>query len=267
MATISEAKDSRKCTDGDDPSAELRFNIAGTEDDSEARLLLLATAPLTWTVGGKTLVQKQRSLDPAGGGHWKGSVTYGRRKTEKETGESSYQFEIGGGSSHITQAIAQSKYPATAPDAKGAIGVTADGQVQGVDIQAPTYAWSETHYLPVAAVTPAYKATLYAIAAAPVNNATWRGFAAGEVLFKGASGQQRGEEDWAVTFKFEASPNATGLTVGDITGISKKGWEYLTVLYEDAELGTPKKIVPKPVAVYVNQVYGSSNFAGLGIGS
>jgi hypothetical protein len=119
----------------------------------------------------------------------------------------------------------------------------------------------------VAAVTPAYKATLYAIAAAPVNNATWRGFAAGEVLFKGASGQQRGEEDWAVTFKFEASPNATGLTVGDITGISKKGWEYLTVLYEDAELGTPKKIVPKPVAVYVNQVYGSSNFSGLGIGS
>ena len=40
-----------------------------TDDDSEARLLLLATAPLTWTVGGKTLVQKQRSLDPAGGGH------------------------------------------------------------------------------------------------------------------------------------------------------------------------------------------------------
>ena len=124
---------------------------------------------------------------------------------------------------HITQALAQSKYPATAPDAKGAIGITADGQVQGVDIDAPTYAWSETHYLPVGVVTPAYKAALYAIAAAPVNNATWRGFAAGEVKFKGASGQQRGEEDWAVTFKFEASPNATGLTVGDITGISQEG--------------------------------------------
>ena len=57
-----------------------------------------------------------------------------------------------------------------------------------------------------------------------------------------------------------------GRADGNITGISKKGWEYLTVLYEDAKQDTPKKILPKPVAVYVNKVYGESNFSGLGIG-
>jgi hypothetical protein len=56
------------------------------------------------------------------------------------------------------------------------------------------------------------------------------------VLFLGASGSQRGTEDWEITFSFAASPNATGLTVGDITGIEpKKGWEYLWVRYADAE--------------------------------
>jgi len=264
MATISEAKDSRKCTDGDEPSAELRFNIAGTEDDGEARTLLLGAAPPTWTVGGKTLVQKQRSLDPAGGGHWKGSVTYGRR-------ESSYQFEIGGGSAHITEALDQTSYgyEAAAPEMNHRINVTRDRNgvtVNGLDIDAPTYAWSETHYLPAGAVNAAYKAALFAVAAAPVNQYAWRGFQAGEVKFKGASGQQRGEEDWAITFKFEASPNATGLSVGNITGISKKGWEYLWVLYEEVEDGAAKVLVPSPLGVYVAKVYAESDFSLLGIG-
>lgn len=50
-----------------------------------------------------------------------------------------------------------------------------------------------------------------------------------------ASGSQWGTEDWVVTFSFAASPNAVELTVGDITGIDKKGWEYLWVRYQDAE--------------------------------
>lgn len=98
-----------------------------------------------------------------------------------------------------------------------------------------------------------------------VNHAPFKGFAAGEVLFLGASGSQRGQEDWEVTFSFAASPNVTGLAVGQITGIAKKGWEYLWVRYEDAV--DAHTLVKQPAAAYVEQVYPYGDFALLGIGT
>ncbi|RLS54091.1 MAG: hypothetical protein DWH91_12750, partial [Planctomycetota bacterium] len=62
-------------------------------------------------------------------------------------------------------------------------------------------------------------------------------------------------------------PNATGLVIGEITGINKEGWEYLWVRYADAEDTTAKVLVKKPIAVYVEQVYPTNSFASLGIGS
>ncbi len=44
-----------------------------------------------------------------------------------------------------------------------------------------------------------------------VNSDGFKGSRPGEVLFLGASGTQRGQEDWEITFTFAASPNATGL--------------------------------------------------------
>jgi len=62
-------------------------------------------------------------------------------------------------------------------------------------------------------------------------------------------------------------PNRTDLAVGDITGISKKGWEYMCFRYQDAADTAAKAIVKKPMAVYVEKVYEEGNFAGLGIGT
>ena len=42
-------------------------------------------------------------------------------------------------------------------------------------------------------------------------------------LMKNAAGTKRGSGDWEIAYRFAASPNVTGLTVGDITGINKKG--------------------------------------------
>ncbi len=85
------------------------------------------------------------------------------------------------------------------------------------------------------------------------------------MLFQGASGSQRGQEDWEITFSFAASPNATGLTMGDITDIDKKGWEYLWVRYQDAE--DEDVLVKQPAAAYVEQVYPYGDFSLLGIGT
>ncbi|RMF94392.1 MAG: hypothetical protein D6741_12675, partial [Planctomycetota bacterium] len=119
-------------------------------------------------------------------------------------------------------------------------------------------------YIDASLVTDAYKATLYNLTGT-VNNATFRNFAAGEVLFMGASGSKRGPGDWEITFRFAASPNVTGLTIGEITGINKNGWDYLWVAYADDVDDAAKELIKKPIAAYVERVYRYTDFSLLGI--
>ena len=143
------------------------------------------------------------------------------------------------------------------------IGVTPDG-IEGVDITVPVYRFSETHLVADSRVTNEYKGKLFRLTG-KTNDGAWGGFAEGEVLFLGASGSKRGRGDWEITFSFAASPNATGLTVGDISDIDKKGWEYLWVEYAESvdEAANPKRLVKRPVAVHVERVYDAGDFADL----
>jgi hypothetical protein len=263
MAVIIEKYDSRESTVGvENPSVDLLYVVDGTEDDAVVRATVEATIPAIYA----GLVFQNYRIAHQGGGLWEVSVRYGK-KEPKEPGESSFSFDTGGGTTHITQSLQTVNSYAPAgedpPDFKGAIGVNNDS-VEGTDITIPVYNFKETHYIPVALVTPAYKAALFYLTG-KVNAAPFKGFAPGEVLFQGASGSQRGQEDWEITFSFAASPNATGLTVGDITGIDKKGWEYLWVRYQDSE--DADVLVKQPAAVYVEQVYPYGDFSLLGIGT
>jgi len=53
----------------------------------------------------------------------------------------------------------------------------------------------------------------------------------------------------------------------EIVGIAKGGWQYLWVLYEDEEDADAKRMVKRPAAVYVEQVYREGDFGELGIGT
>ena len=277
MATLIENVDSREWKTGANRSVTLHYILDGTSDDETARDYLLANTFTTYD----DLVRDECSLDPIfvdtvnDEGKWDCRVRYVRPKRHYfEVGDSSFSFDTGGGTQHITQALATiARYVAsgTAGDHKGAIGVTREN-VEGVDIVVPVYNFSETHYLAnatVDAVDPTnYKQGLFNLTG-KVNNDTFKGFAAGEVLFLGASGSQRGEEDWEITFRFAASKNATGLTVGDITnspdGISKKGWEYMWVEYKDVIDETAERKVKQPVQVNIEKVYEEGDFSALGI--
>jgi len=255
--TIDEKFDSREATVGEDSSVDLLYAIQGTEDDLTVKLLVEASSPPTYA----GLVRQSYHVAHLGGGVWDASVRYGK-KEPKEPGDSSFSFDTGGGTQHITQSLSTvARYPGGAPDFKGAIGVTHDA-VEGADIVVPVYSFAETHYIPTADVTGAYKGALFSLTGR-VNNAAFKGFAAGEVLFLGASGSQRGEDDWEISFRFAASPNVTGLAIGGIGGIDKKGWEYLWVRYADVE--DANILVKRPFAVYVEKVYESGDFSGLGI--
>ena len=264
---VEEKFDSRLSVAGDNPSVELRYVVFGTSDDLAAKSELATASPATYD----GLPRQSIQIEPLANDIWDGSVRYGltEENDPPQTGESSFAFDTGGGTQHITQSRATINAYAppgeTAPDFQGAIGVTDNG-VEGVDITVPVYHFSETHYLDDAVVTPAYKGTLFGLTGT-VNSGSFKGLAAGECLFLGAAGSKRGIGDWEITFRFAGSPNVTGLSVGPITGISKKGWEYLWVRYAEVEDEGAQVLVKRPVAAYVERAYDSGNFAALGIGT
>jgi len=261
--TVHEKWDSRETTISEDASVDLKYVIRGTDDDATANTALLDASPVLY--GG--LTRQSAHTERIAEEVWEGSVRYGLLEPP-EVGSSSFSFDTGGGNQHITQSLATVgawSAAGTPPNFGGAIGATRDS-VEGVDITVPVYNFSETHYVDATLVTPAYKSTLFYLTGT-INNSAFRGFAAGEVLFLGASGSQRGQEDWEITYRFAASPNVTGLVVGSITGINKGGWDYLWVRYADVEDTNAKSLVKQPLAVYVEQVYPYTNFASLGIGA
>jgi hypothetical protein len=275
-AIIIETFESMGATVGpDSPTVDRKYVVIGTEIDLEVRALVESTIPAIF----RGMIFQNYRIDHKGGGVWDVSVRYGREEPlaiepppggDPVTPETplgpSYTFDTSGGTQHITQSLQTmaryAKPGKIAPDLKGAIGFNNDS-VEGTDITVPVYQFTITHSIPAALVTFGYATTLFYLTGR-VNNAPFKGFAAGEVLFLGASGSRRGLDAWEIAYKFAASPNATNLTVGDITGIEKKGWEYLWVRYADVE--DEKVLIKQPESVYIERVYEYGNFALLGIG-
>ncbi len=285
--TVEEKLESRQSTTGQNASVDLIYIVRGSDDDIQIKSAVDTNSPSDHD----GLEKQSIHIEPIGPQLWEATVRYGipggTNAPPPETGESSFSFDTGGGNQHITQSLQTvGSYAATGmpgtPDFQGAIGVAdASGGIDGVDITVPVYQFSETHYIDDSVVTLAYRGTLFNLTG-KTNDAPFKGLSAGEGLFLGASGTKRGSAsggtsggggapgsmgDWEITFRFAASPNRTGMTIGGITGIDKKGWEYIWVRYADVEDTTALVIVKKPVAVYVEKVYEEGDFAALGIGT
>ena len=187
--------------------------------------------------------------------------------TDDET--SSFAFDTGGGTMHRNQSLKTvAKVPNDAPDFNGAIEVDNEGNVNGVDVTMPVLNFTETHTMAGSRVSTSYKKSVAALTGT-VNRSSFRGFAAGEVLFLGASGQKRSKKasaPWEITFRFAVSPNQSSLSVGKLKVSNKKGWDYLWVRYADKVSDNRKNVIKEPVAAYVEQVYPEGDFGNLGLG-
>jgi len=264
---ITEVFDSDVRVAGDGPSIERRYYVTGAADSATAQTDVLAAVPTSY--GGYP--RRRVKIDVSGESSWWATVTYEPYNSSPPpaaTGESLYEFDTGGGQVHVTNSLAtvNSYAPAgsTVPDYDGAMGVT-ENSIEGADIAARSFVFSETHYVADASITTAYKSILFYLTGR-VNNANFKGLNAGECLFLGARGSKRGQGDWEITYSFACSPNVAGLTIGNITGIAKSGWEYLWVSYEDVEDAAAKMLVRRPRAVYIERVYESGDFSTLNIG-
>jgi hypothetical protein len=262
------------------------YKVFGTADDTVLHADInqqISSGGYGWQYPGVDDAQlwvEQYSVAYLGDNAWQVTINYEKAGAEPSTSDPlkrARSFDTTGGTQHITQACSvgsggtldfEKRYPSSATNMSGAIGVDSNG-VNGVDIVVPQLQWQESYDVPNAYVTAAYVRGLAGITGT-TNNATFRGFDAGEVLFLGCSGSQewddqKGKGPWSLSYRFVASKNVTGQTIGSISGVEKKGHEYLWVRYEDSVSGS--SLIKQPKAVYVSKVYKDSDFSLLGIGT
>lgn len=181
-------------------------------------------------------------------------------------------FDTTGGTIKLTASKNTSRYPATgrtAPDFKGAIGVKntgKDAEPEGVDIVIPGLKLTMTYRWPAGSKDLAYVKDVAALTGR-TNAAAFYDFDIGELLFMGMTGELSPVGTNEFQYHFLASSNATGLTIGDITGIAKKGHDYLWVCFEADQDTSAKKLVQRPLAAYVERVYDPADFSVLDVGA
>lgn len=257
---------------GKESTHERRYRISGASDSAIAMTALISAASGPVTVDGFELAYIEYDLDPLGANLWEGVASWSHKAAQRqetqaerllEVDDSEFSFDFSGQSTHITEAISQTAYGTGAPDVGNSINVTQDGP-QGVDIQIPRGIYTETKVFANNTVTQAWVATR-AKMVGKVNNASFKGYNAGELLLTQFSGRKRGNSDWTITFSWAISENDSNLTVAGIPSISKNGWQYLWVMYEDAEDATAKRLKPVAVGVYVADVYKTADFSTLGV--
>jgi hypothetical protein len=258
-----------------DDSAELVYLVTGTTDETAARSTLAAEAPTL--LDGRARDSLEVVEFDERDDHWLGFARYKADDADhdgsapavpEDVGDSTFTFNVGAGTSRVLTSldtVGAYGTGATTNDNGGLVNATPDG-VEGVDIVTPTYEWAETHVLADSAITLAYRGTLFGLVG-KVNNASFKGTAAGETLFLGATGQQRADGPWTITYSFASRPNVTGRTIGSINGIAVKGWEHVWVRSRPKLIAGLGEIGREPVAVYVERLYDSASFSGLGIGT
>ncbi len=189
------------------------------------------------------------------------------------TNSSQFNFEIATAPTRIVVPLsAQTVYPsaglpAPADSDRWLIGQQGDGSPpEGVEVFEPNASFSETHWLPAASMTETYLRTILRIVG-KISNASFRGWDAEEVLCTGVSGTKRGADDWEVSFRFGVKEHQSGMTVAGISGIDKKGWQFLWPRYELKMDGDAFILSNVVEYIVVADVFRTAAFSGLGIGS
>lgn len=208
--------------------------------------------------------------DANGSGVFRFVVRYS--STPPDDGKLRWAWDTTGGTVNLKTSKATTRYAVagrTAPDHRGAIGVKRD-EVEGVDIVIPalkltaTYRHSQAGSVVNDLTFDAYLKML-ARYTGSTNNATWLTYAAGEMLFLGSTGEYVAGKDTEIQYHFAVSENATGLSIGTIAGVAKKGHEYLWVSFEPSETGSG--LARLPTFCYVERVYSEKPFVDFGIGA
>ena len=254
----------------DNNTGERSWLIRGTTDPIVARTTLVTYAGNVGLYSYDGLGLKSMSWSPypdGGEAAWTFVATYDHTP---EPGEFTISIDTSGATVNVQQAFSQVRFDApgeTGPDYGESINVDSDGNPRGVDKIIPSLKVNVRARIAERFVADALAyARTVASYTGKVNSSTYLGFAEGELLFKGATGDVITDDNPVLSFAFEASPNATGLTIGNISGISKEGWDF--IWFDWVQKNDPAAGLKTTTArsAYVATVYEKANFAGLQIG-
>lgn len=255
---IYELQDSRPISEHGPPI--LRMGSKGEPSEIVTLAYFYWNTPQTYIHPGIGKLWRQDIfLQPDGHARFIATIPYG--KIRRESGKFSFSFDTAGATHNIKCARAHvADYATTGNNINkygGLINATPDG-VEGCDIILPALRLTCQFSHPEGVLTIARMKSL-AGATGCTNSDSFIGFEPGELLFAGASGADGTDTDMTVTYQFLASQNITNQTHGPITGIDKKGHEYLW--HESEPFPVSGAAARKLVRVHVERVYPSIDFA------
>jgi hypothetical protein len=251
------------------------FLIKGATTRLEAHEAIQGVLFAFYIEAGMTLHFQNYDLIELGAGVWDARAHYSRKEPRGDnsgTGGSSnpfemtpttFSFDTSGGTAHRTMSIANVARTLGAPDCQGAIGVN-DDTVEGVDVEAAGFAWTETRYWPRSLITSAYIDRLYRMSQ-HVNITTFvsevlgLSFEPGECRFRHAQGGPKDSDQMEIAYHFHAEPN-TVVTVNSLN-LEKRGQDYFWQRYR--RVSNAGEIILRPHHGYVEQVYEYADFADL----
>lgn len=288
---VETAKSRSGTVDASGASGPVEFILTGTTDRSEVYAYVVANTPTLFEGG----YRKSIDLAPQGGGVWIITVVYSSATTADQTvgttpadgpGDpaptapddttelgANYTLDLSAQTVRITQSLAtiyrrvEADDPAdlvlvgTAPDFKQAIGATKDA-VAGCDRFVPHL--EMTIERERSGLKLGYIRTLKRLVGR-VNDATFYGFAKGDVLYLGASARYTQNGRWAFTHRIAINETEEAVPItGDLVLPRVRGWEYVWVSYKtDTNAGSAIQI---PASAHVEQIYRYGDFAEIGIG-
>lgn len=253
-------------------SAEVKYLVLGATSKDAAVQAVLTGAPTTY--GGLPL--KEVRVDSYENGNLEAAAVYAEEESssggdEGDGEEATESFDCGGGTKHMTHAISQSRvYGGSGDDAGGGIGWNgksgSEAEFSGVDVPCADMRESYTKTISRSKATSTTYKKRVAELVGKVNSSSFKGWAAGEVMFLGCSYStpSKGATKVTVTYNFRIMPNESSCKVAGKSCGSKKGFEYMWARSETTQ-GSDGKPAVEVKSIYKSVVCESGNFSALGL--
>lgn len=249
-------------------SVTYRYVASGTTDDDYVRIFATAATPAIIATSQGLLYRQTIQLSPEASDQFDVTVPYAKRK--RDTGSYTINFDTTGGTTTMMASYATVGSYKKAGDAdaikdhSGAINVQ-EGKAEGTEIVIPTLKLNVQFKHPLGVITPTMIKNLARLTG-KVNDSTFLGFDAGEVLFLGCTGSEGTDVETEISYQFAASENLQNQLIGGITVTEKQGWDVAWIEFTDAV--SEAQAVRPPKYIRVERVYRRANLGlALGFGS
>lgn len=267
--------------EGTDTSQDSVYLLRSNEADIEDQFLDVAAwiqSSLPVTLAGEEY--ESHSTKEIGEGWWSVTARYSterkdqkERQQEPEIGdEADFRFSIA--TESRTVKISRSLVSVTPSHADYTAHLNKpypigyDGKdVLGIDLPIPVASWEETFYFNPSAVTQNYRLTCLGLVG-KVNNASFRGAAARQVLLTSIEGNKKAADPWVISFSFTYKADETTtfrMVDQEDRQVTTVGHQVLDVRYAAGKLAGVRCELPK--LIFVQEVFALGDFSQLGIGT